>query len=131
MRTWSKEWLGALPNEDLDRMRKLAETALTKLANETGPWAMSTRQRRRLRSLQEEWARRQRQNQPRPPSRAEVSRVMAELGKIGGKARAERLSPERRTEIALRAARSRWDARRARKSVERNQSEQPTKKESQ
>jgi hypothetical protein len=43
----------------------------------------------------------------------EVSRVMAALGrkggKIGGKARAANLTPERRKAIALKAARSRWD----------------------
>ncbi|MGO9259681.1 MAG: histone H1 [Bryobacteraceae bacterium] len=48
-----------------------------------------------------------------PPSRSEISRVMAELGRrggrIGGKARANGLSPERRREIALKAARKRWD----------------------
>jgi hypothetical protein len=49
-----------------------------------------------------------------PPSRSEISRVMAELGrrggKVGGKSRAAGMSPERRREIALKAARSRWDA---------------------
>jgi hypothetical protein len=44
---------------------------------------------------------------------AEISRVMAVLGrkggKVGGKARATNLTPERRREIALRAARARWD----------------------
>lgn len=44
----------------------------------------------------------------------EVSRVMAALGrkggKIGGKARAKSLTPERRRAIALKAARARWDA---------------------
>jgi hypothetical protein len=43
----------------------------------------------------------------------EVSRVMAALGrkggKIGGRARAVSLTPERRRAIALKAARSRWD----------------------
>jgi hypothetical protein len=34
-------------------------------------------------------------------------------GKKGGKARAERLTPEQRSEIAKRAARSRWGARRS------------------
>jgi hypothetical protein len=46
-------------------------------------------------------------------SQSDISRVMAELGrrggKIGGKNRAESMSPERRREIALKAARSRWD----------------------
>jgi hypothetical protein len=44
---------------------------------------------------------------------AEVSRVMAMLGrkggKIGGASRAKSLSPRRRREIALKAARARWD----------------------
>jgi hypothetical protein len=44
---------------------------------------------------------------------AEISRVMAEMGrrggKIGGKKRAESLTPQKRSEIALKAARSRWD----------------------
>lgn len=47
------------------------------------------------------------------PSQSEISRVMAALGrkggKIGGKARAANLTPERRRAIALKAARSRWD----------------------
>jgi hypothetical protein len=46
------------------------------------------------------------------PSKDEVSRVMAALGrrggKVGGKARAEQLSPERRSEIAKTAAKKRW-----------------------
>lgn len=45
---------------------------------------------------------------------SEISRVMAELGrrggKIGGANRATALSPERRREIALKAARKRWDS---------------------
>lgn len=48
------------------------------------------------------------------PTRSEISRVMAALGRrggqIGGKKRADALSPERRREIALRAARARWDS---------------------
>ncbi len=47
------------------------------------------------------------------PSRSEISRVMSALGrkggKIGGRKRAEALNPEQRREIALRAARARWD----------------------
>jgi hypothetical protein len=47
------------------------------------------------------------------PDDAEVSRVMASLGrkggKVGGKKRAESLTPERRRDIALKAARKRWD----------------------
>ena len=46
-------------------------------------------------------------------SKSEISRVMAELGrrggKIGGAKRAANMTPERRREIALKAARSRWD----------------------
>src|SRR4051794_21347258 len=48
------------------------------------------------------------------PSKAEISRVMAALGRkggrIGGKRRAAAMPPERRREIALKAARKRWDA---------------------
>lgn len=44
---------------------------------------------------------------------AEVSRVMSMLGskggKIGGRKRAEALTKVRRREIALKAARARWD----------------------
>jgi hypothetical protein len=47
------------------------------------------------------------------PTPSEISRVMAELGrrggKIGGRKRAASLNPEQRREIALRAARARWD----------------------
>jgi len=46
-------------------------------------------------------------------TKSDISRVMAELGrrggKIGGKKRAEGMPKERRIEIALKAARSRWD----------------------
>ena len=47
------------------------------------------------------------------PTTSEISRVMAALGrkggKIGGKKRAASMTPERRSEIALKAARKRWD----------------------
>ncbi len=47
------------------------------------------------------------------PTTSEISRVMAAMGrkggKVGGKKRAESMTPERRSEIALKAARSRWD----------------------
>jgi hypothetical protein len=47
------------------------------------------------------------------PTKEEISRVMAALGhrggKVGGKKRAASLSPEKRSEIARKAARSRWD----------------------
>lgn len=46
------------------------------------------------------------------PSKAEISRVMAELGKrggkIGGKRRMETLSQEQRSTIAFKAAQARW-----------------------
>jgi hypothetical protein len=45
-------------------------------------------------------------------TKSEISRVMAEMGrkggKIGGKRKLETLSRERRQEIALNAARARW-----------------------
>jgi hypothetical protein len=37
-----------------------------------------------------------------------VKSAAAELGSRGGKARAERMEPQRRTEIARKAAQSRW-----------------------
>jgi hypothetical protein len=47
------------------------------------------------------------------PSKDDISRVMSALGKrggkIGGKRRSEVLAPEKRREIALNAARKRWD----------------------
>jgi hypothetical protein len=49
-----------------------------------------------------------------PPTQADISRVMAELGrrggKIGGKKRAANMTADRRKEIALKAARARWDS---------------------
>ena len=36
--------------------------------------------------------------------------LFSRMGKIGGKLRAAKLSPERRIQIARQAARSRWDA---------------------
>jgi hypothetical protein len=51
-----------------------------------------------------------------PPSKDEVSRVMAALGrkggKVGGAARANALTKERRSEIAKTAAKKRWGAKR-------------------
>ncbi len=38
----------------------------------------------------------------------ELSSAAAELGRKGGKKRAEAMSPERRAEIAQKAARARW-----------------------
>jgi len=47
------------------------------------------------------------------PSSEVISKVMEEMGrrggKIGGKRRLVTLTPERRREIALKAARARWD----------------------
>ena len=40
--------------------------------------------------------------------REELASAAAELGRKGGKTRAERLSPERRKEIAQNAAKKRW-----------------------
>ena len=40
--------------------------------------------------------------------RAEPKSAAAELGSKGGKARAEKMSPERRAEIARKAAEKRW-----------------------
>jgi hypothetical protein len=37
--------------------------------------------------------------------------ILKELGRIGGKARAKKLSGERRSEVARIAARARWDKR--------------------
>jgi hypothetical protein len=49
------------------------------------------------------------------PSRSLVSQVMAEMGrkggKIGGKRRLETMTPEERSQVALKAARSRWSRR--------------------
>lgn len=46
------------------------------------------------------------------PSRSLISRIMSQMGKKGGKVSGKRrmtnLSPERRREIALKAAQARW-----------------------
>jgi hypothetical protein len=46
------------------------------------------------------------------PSRSEISRIMSAMGRKGGKksakARMEKIAPEARREIALKAARARW-----------------------
>lgn len=51
---------------------------------------------------------------PPAPTRDEISRVMADLGRRGGKrggpARAEALSKKRRKQIASQAAKARWKA---------------------
>ena len=50
--------------------------------------------------------------EPEPVSKSDISRVMAELGRRGGrkggKMRLETLSEDRRREIAVKAARARW-----------------------
>ena len=43
--------------------------------------------------------------------RTEVKSAAASLGSLGGKARAEKMSPERRAEIARQAAAKRWSGR--------------------
>lgn len=52
------------------------------------------------------------QETPEKPSDDEISRVMSMLGKKGGKkggkARAAKLSPTKRAEIAKKAAKTRW-----------------------
>lgn len=49
------------------------------------------------------------------PTKAEISRFMAAMGRKGGKksakARMVKISPERRREIALKAAKKRWENR--------------------
>jgi|GEM_PF-1638797 len=51
---------------------------------------------------------------------AVLSRAMSELAKIGAKARAEKLSPERRREIAINASKAAAEAR-TRRAAERKQ----------
>ena len=50
--------------------------------------------------------------EPSPVSPSMVSQVMSELGRrggrIGGVARAKSLTPKKRSEIAMKAARARW-----------------------
>lgn len=50
--------------------------------------------------------------QPEPPTSDEMKRVMSALGRMGGlkggKARAESLTPKKRSEIAKKAAQARW-----------------------
>jgi len=47
-----------------------------------------------------------------PPERSEISKYLSEIGRKGGlkggKARADKLTPERRKEIAQKAAQARW-----------------------
>jgi hypothetical protein len=48
--------------------------------------------------------------EPMPEKDAAAVESGRRVGKIGGKARAEKLSPERRSEIARKAAATRWNA---------------------
>ena len=54
----------------------------------------------------------QKQSNVRLPARSELSRIMAAMGskggKIGGKRRAERMTPEERSKAAAEASRARW-----------------------
>lgn len=49
------------------------------------------------------------------PTKSEISRIMSAMGRKGGKksarARMEKIPPERRREIALKAAKQRWSQR--------------------
>jgi hypothetical protein len=49
------------------------------------------------------------------PTKSEISRIMSAMGRKGGKksakARMTKISPERRREIALKAAKQRWSQR--------------------
>lgn len=53
----------------------------------------------------------------KPPSRSEISRIMAAMGRKGGKKsaklRMESMPPEQRSEIASRAARAMWAKKKA------------------
>jgi hypothetical protein len=57
--------------------------------------------------------------EPEPPTKDEISRVMSELGrrggKIGGKRRLDTLSDEQRREFASNAAKARWKKHKAAK----------------
>ncbi len=125
---WTKESLRSLPLLKLEAQARWGRQVLQD-ANSEGY----------LRSLAmraiEEWERRKQERSiPEPPkprakpapatqpavfsgaeiSDSEISRVMAEMGrrggKIGGKARAASLTPEQRSQAAWKAARARWDA---------------------
>jgi hypothetical protein len=52
---------------------------------------------------------------PKAPSRSEISRIMAAMGRKGGKksakARMEKIPAATRSEIALKAAKARWEKR--------------------
>jgi hypothetical protein len=53
--------------------------------------------------------------EPETMTKAQISQLMAQMGrkggKIGGKNRMEKLSPEGRTQLALKAAQARWNKR--------------------
>jgi hypothetical protein len=53
-----------------------------------------------------------REPEEQKPSRSLISRIMSQMGKKGGKVSGKRrmtnISPERRREIALKAAQARW-----------------------
>lgn len=66
---------------------------------------------------------RPKQYQTKAVKTARVTRAMRELGKIGAKARAEKLSPERRREIAIKASRAAAEARTKRAAERKRQSE--------
>ena len=52
----------------------------------------------------------ERQPDPQPPAKNQAAVELGRLGGLkGGKARAERLSAEKRSEIAKRAAQARWE----------------------
>ena len=57
--------------------------------------------------------------EPDPPSRSEISRIMAAMGRKGGKksgkARMEKIPAEQRSEIAANAARAMWAKKKAAK----------------
>jgi hypothetical protein len=52
------------------------------------------------------------ENKPKEPEQPEKNKAAQELGRLGGlkggKARAEKLTPEQRSEIARKAAKARW-----------------------
>jgi hypothetical protein len=51
------------------------------------------------------------------PTDAEIRRIMSEMGKRGSKATMRNTSPERRSEIARKAAKAMWKKKRKRKGV--------------
>jgi hypothetical protein len=52
------------------------------------------------------------ESEPEPATESDISRVMSEMGRkggrIGGKRRMETMTPEERTQVALGAAKARW-----------------------